>query len=232
MPMDSPHRLFDRLLAAWHERAIVLKAMSFAVVGVVNSLVDFGVFSFACYYLGAADRAANVMAWLVAVTGSYVMNSFTPSPANPAASCAGAPMSTLRRRRRSPAWSPTPRRSSSRRYFMPVLIGQAARDRRELPGQLLAVALRGVPQAPRRRRALARATAGGSRSRQNLLGLRARCGVTISPAGGMSWIRPASCPIDSGPSSTSPASRAARSLAMRLGAVSAAAPIRARPSAR
>ena len=38
-------RLTDRLIAAWHERAIVLKAMSFGLVGVVNSAVDFGVFS-------------------------------------------------------------------------------------------------------------------------------------------------------------------------------------------
>jgi putative flippase GtrA len=71
-----PH-LFDRLLAAWHERAIALKAMSFAVVGVVNSAVDFGVFSFAYYYLELPIVTANVIAWLVAVTGSYIMNSLT-----------------------------------------------------------------------------------------------------------------------------------------------------------
>ena len=65
----------DRLGKAWHERAIVLKAASFAVVGVVNSAVDFGVFSFAYYYLGLPIVAANSLAWLVAVTGSYVMNS-------------------------------------------------------------------------------------------------------------------------------------------------------------
>ena len=47
----------------------------FAVVGVVNSAVDFGVFSFAYYYLGLPIVAANSLAWLVAVTGSYVMNS-------------------------------------------------------------------------------------------------------------------------------------------------------------
>ena len=72
----SPH-LFDRLIAAWHERAIFLKAASFAAVGVVNAAVDFGVFSFAYYYLELPIVAANVMAWLVAVSGSYVMNSLT-----------------------------------------------------------------------------------------------------------------------------------------------------------
>ena len=67
--------LFDRLAVAWHERAIALKAASFAVVGVVNSVIDFGVFSFCYYYLGLPIVVANTIAWVVAVTGSYVMNS-------------------------------------------------------------------------------------------------------------------------------------------------------------
>jgi len=77
MPMTASPRLFDRLLTAWHERAMALKAVSFAAVGVVNSAVDFAVFSFAYYWLGLPIVAANVMAWLVAVSGSYVMNSLT-----------------------------------------------------------------------------------------------------------------------------------------------------------
>src|SRR4029078_8807538 len=67
--------LFDRLAVAWHERAIALKAASFAVVGVVNSVIDFGVFSFCYYYLGLPIVVANTIAWVVAVSGSYVMNS-------------------------------------------------------------------------------------------------------------------------------------------------------------
>ncbi len=51
--------------------------MSFAIVGVVNSAVDFGVFSFAYYYLELPIVTANVLAWCVAVSGSYVMNSLT-----------------------------------------------------------------------------------------------------------------------------------------------------------
>jgi putative flippase GtrA len=77
MPMEWLSNLARRALQAWHERAIVLKALSFAVVGVVNSAVDFGVFSFAYYYLEMPIIAANVLAWVVAVTGSYVMNSLT-----------------------------------------------------------------------------------------------------------------------------------------------------------
>jgi putative flippase GtrA len=67
--------ILDRLNVAWHERAIALKAISFAVVGLVNSAVDFGVFSFAYYYLGWPIVVANTMAWAIAVTGSYILNS-------------------------------------------------------------------------------------------------------------------------------------------------------------
>lgn len=75
--MAPTPRLTDRLIAAWHERAIVLKAASFAVVGLVNSAVDFGVFSFAYYYLQFPIVLANILSWSVAVSGSYVMNSLT-----------------------------------------------------------------------------------------------------------------------------------------------------------
>ena len=72
MPSRS---LFDRLLAAWRERALILKAMSFATVGVVNSLIDFAVFWVAVQYFGAPIVPANVLSWLVAVSNSYVLNS-------------------------------------------------------------------------------------------------------------------------------------------------------------
>ena len=75
-----------RLSQAWHERAILLKAISFAMIGVINTAVDAGVF-FLIFVLVTspligADPAsgqvlvgANVTSWLVAVSGSYVMNS-------------------------------------------------------------------------------------------------------------------------------------------------------------
>jgi len=72
-PLD---RLLLRLVRAWEERAIILKAVSFAGVGVINSLVDFCVFLAAFYVLGLPLIPANVLAWLVAVSGSYVMNSY------------------------------------------------------------------------------------------------------------------------------------------------------------
>jgi putative flippase GtrA len=72
-PLD---RLQRRLVQAWHDRAITLKAASFAMVGVVNTLVDLGVFLAAYNIFKIPLIPANVLAWLVAVTGSYVMNSF------------------------------------------------------------------------------------------------------------------------------------------------------------
>jgi putative flippase GtrA len=78
MPLPPPlDALARRLVQAWHDRAITLKAASFAVVGVVNTLIDYGVFLLAYYVLALALIPANVLAWAVAVSGSYVMNSFT-----------------------------------------------------------------------------------------------------------------------------------------------------------
>jgi putative flippase GtrA len=72
----SLERLKHRLAQAWAERAILLKAASFAVVGVVNTLIDLGVFLTAYNLVGMPLIPANVLAWLIAVSGSYVMNSF------------------------------------------------------------------------------------------------------------------------------------------------------------
>jgi len=94
---DVVRRLQLRLATAWRQRAITLKAASFALVGVVNTLVDFGVFLLAREFFrspsfiglfdrvaeacqcGAADKLAlipaNVVSWAVAVSGSYVLNS-------------------------------------------------------------------------------------------------------------------------------------------------------------
>jgi putative flippase GtrA len=56
-------------------RAVARKAVTFALIGVVNASVDFGVFSFFFYAIGLPIIVANLISWIVAVTGSYVMNS-------------------------------------------------------------------------------------------------------------------------------------------------------------
>jgi putative flippase GtrA len=69
--------LVRHLLESWRDRAVMLKAMSFALVGVVNFAVDFSLFSLLYFYFGVPIITANILAWCVAVTGSYVMNSLT-----------------------------------------------------------------------------------------------------------------------------------------------------------
>jgi putative flippase GtrA len=71
----SLQNLIDRLTVAWNERAVALKAISFALVGVVNTAIDFSVFWTAAHFLGWPLVPANVLAWLVAVSFSYAMNS-------------------------------------------------------------------------------------------------------------------------------------------------------------
>jgi putative flippase GtrA len=74
MQLPRPlERLSDRLTRA--DRAIMLKALSFGMVGIVNFAVDFGIFSFGYYVLKWPIVAANVVSWAIAVSGSYVMNS-------------------------------------------------------------------------------------------------------------------------------------------------------------
>jgi len=68
--------ILGRLTVAWHERAIALKAITFAFVGVFNTLIDFSIFWTAVNFLHWPLVPANVLAWLVAVSFSYAMNSF------------------------------------------------------------------------------------------------------------------------------------------------------------
>jgi putative flippase GtrA len=78
MWLPAPFKaLIRRLLPDPDHRALALKAASFAMVGVINALVDLGVFSFFHFYVGLPIIVSNLISWLVAVTGSYVMNSMT-----------------------------------------------------------------------------------------------------------------------------------------------------------
>jgi putative flippase GtrA len=69
--------LRGRFLAAWRNGAVSLKAMSFAVVGLINTVVDATVFFLLLSYVTSSLVLANVGAWLTAITGSFVMNSLT-----------------------------------------------------------------------------------------------------------------------------------------------------------
>jgi putative flippase GtrA len=56
------------------DRGLRRKAICFASIGVVNTFVDYSLFSLIHLYFGLPIIPANVCSWLVAVTGSYVMN--------------------------------------------------------------------------------------------------------------------------------------------------------------
>jgi putative flippase GtrA len=98
--MNLFRTIADRIVNVWRARAVAFKAVSFALVGVINAAVDYAVFFLALGALSASTTAtalaaamtaschclnattwilvpANVIAWLVAVSGSYVMNSYT-----------------------------------------------------------------------------------------------------------------------------------------------------------
>jgi putative flippase GtrA len=72
----------ERTILLLRKQVVILKAMSFALIGVINSLVDFAVFLFMLRLITDPWPepfdliAANVVAWMVAVSGSYVMNSY------------------------------------------------------------------------------------------------------------------------------------------------------------
>src|ERR1041385_7589685 len=69
--------LAERLVAAWRARAVALKALSFALVGLINTAVDAAIFFLLLGFVTSSLVIANVTAWFVANTGSYVMNSLT-----------------------------------------------------------------------------------------------------------------------------------------------------------
>jgi putative flippase GtrA len=63
------------VLAGWRNRAVSFKAAVYALVGVVNTAVDYGVFLAAHAVLGLPLVAANTLSWMAAVSGSYMLNS-------------------------------------------------------------------------------------------------------------------------------------------------------------
>jgi putative flippase GtrA len=74
---SDQRQLIRTLVAALRTRlSLMRKASTFAVIGVINTAVDFSVFMTAYKVLGLALIPANLLAWIIAVSGSYVLNSF------------------------------------------------------------------------------------------------------------------------------------------------------------
>ncbi|WP_249225617.1 GtrA family protein [Tardiphaga alba] len=64
----------SQTVGAWLRHPTVSKMFSFGVIGIGNAAIDFGIFSIAYQLLSVPLIPANVIAWLVAVSISYVMN--------------------------------------------------------------------------------------------------------------------------------------------------------------
>jgi putative flippase GtrA len=73
---DPSPTIVERLVRASRDRSLRLKAMSFGVIGVFNTLIDYSIFLLGYYVFGLPLVPANILSWFVAVSGSYVMNSF------------------------------------------------------------------------------------------------------------------------------------------------------------
>jgi len=67
---------FPRAAAAVEPRlGFMRKAVSFGLVGMVNSLLDLVLFSIGKFLFGWPVLVANTVSWIIAVSFSYVMNS-------------------------------------------------------------------------------------------------------------------------------------------------------------
>jgi len=63
------------IVAGWRNRALSFKAVVYALVGVINTAIDYGLFLAAHAVLGLPLVAANTLSWMVAVSNSYMLNS-------------------------------------------------------------------------------------------------------------------------------------------------------------
>ena len=66
--------LTNQIAAAWHNRTLAIKLLSFAMIGVVNTIIDISIFTAAYKLFALPLIASNLFAWLVAVSASYLMN--------------------------------------------------------------------------------------------------------------------------------------------------------------
>ena len=66
--------LFRRISDDWKQRTVLAKLFSFASIGVLNVVVDLSIFTIALRIFQFPLVASNVVAWAIAVTGSYAMN--------------------------------------------------------------------------------------------------------------------------------------------------------------
>jgi putative flippase GtrA len=74
MRPNSMKLLLSRIVSAAYLNPSALKMISFASIGLANTGVDLAAFTLTYRILELPLVPSNVVAWLVAVSGSYVMN--------------------------------------------------------------------------------------------------------------------------------------------------------------
>jgi putative flippase GtrA len=67
-------RILDQIVPVWQCRALVIKLLSFASIGVMNTVIDVLIFTAAYQLLELPLIASNVSSWFVAVSFSFTMN--------------------------------------------------------------------------------------------------------------------------------------------------------------
>ena len=63
------------VLEGWCNRAVSFKAAVYALVGVLNTAIDYGLFLVAHTALGLPLVAANALSWIIAVSNAYTLHS-------------------------------------------------------------------------------------------------------------------------------------------------------------
>ncbi len=66
--------LFPKVRDTWLAKPTVAKIISFGVIGVGNTVIDLAIFSLAYSVFNLPLVPSNVLAWVVAVSCSYAMN--------------------------------------------------------------------------------------------------------------------------------------------------------------
>lgn len=69
-------KLANPIMRIWRSWPLAPKLVSFATIGLGNTIIDLTVFTIAYKILELPLIASNVTAWLIAASGSYAMNSF------------------------------------------------------------------------------------------------------------------------------------------------------------
>jgi putative flippase GtrA len=63
------------VLAGWCNRAVSFKAAVYALVGVLNTAIDYGLFLVAHTVLGLPLIAANALSWMISMSNAYMLHS-------------------------------------------------------------------------------------------------------------------------------------------------------------